>query len=239
MLRSQHHDVLQAQRGGIDTSLSINALLGYLRKECTAWQIAPEKAAAITKRLLTTGDTRWGKPAGANASNGSGRSGADGNNASQSGANAGAENAGGGTNARGIIDCDSYGNRALLGRRLLPVVCHRRDKALFGQQKERCLRAAQSGAVLVSARIAPGEQEIMDAAIADGQPVVLVMDNGMPELYHPSAERIELCLADMLLLVTPWKYLYRPADDDISVAECKAMNGVVQALCRLNDDWWR
>ena len=46
------------------------------------------------------------------------------------------------------IVCDSYGDRALLQRRLLPVVCHRRDKARFAEQKRRCLDEAQDGAVL-------------------------------------------------------------------------------------------
>jgi hypothetical protein len=30
------------------------------------------------------------------------------------------------------ITCDSYGSLALLSKRLLPVVCHRNDKHLFG-----------------------------------------------------------------------------------------------------------
>jgi hypothetical protein len=54
----------------------------------------------------------------------------------------------------GIITCDSYGDRALLSRRLLPVVCHRRDRALLARQKARCLEEAAQGTVLVSARIA-------------------------------------------------------------------------------------
>ena len=70
----------------------------------------------------------------------------------------------------GRISCDSYGNRELLKRHLLPVVCHRKDAALFAQQKARCLEAAAAGALLVSARIARGEQDIMDAASAAGYP---------------------------------------------------------------------
>ena len=93
--------------------------------------------------------------------------------------------------------------------------------------------------MLVSARIAPGEQDIMDAAMAAGLPVVLIIDNGMPEIYHPSAERIALCLEGRLLLVTPWQYQYRSTEDGITVAECKAMNCVAQALCRTRDDWWK
>lgn len=84
--------------------------------------------------------------------------------------------------------CDSYGDRALLQRRLLPVVCHRRDKARLEEQKTRCLEEAAAGAVLVS---------------------------------------------------PPWRYRYRPKGEAITVAECKTMNCIAQALCRQKDDWWK
>lgn len=137
------------------------------------------------------------------------------------------------------IVCDSYGDRALLQRRLLPVICHRRDKARFAEQKRRCLAAAREGAVLVSARIAKGEQEIMDEAVHDGFSVVIIHDNGFPERYHPSAERLDRCAAGRLLLVSPWRYRYRGKGEAITVAECKTLNCVAQALCRQDDGWWK
>lgn len=139
----------------------------------------------------------------------------------------------------GMVIGDSYGTRELLTRRLLPVVCHRKDGAMFEQQKARCMEAAAEGAVLVSARIAPGEQAIMDEAVARGYAVVLVVDNGFPEFYHASKEKMALCLKGRLLLVSPWRYRYRLAESGISVPECKAMNCVAQALCRTKDDWWK
>lgn len=139
----------------------------------------------------------------------------------------------------GMVTCDSYGNRQLLQCRLLPVVCHRKDKHLFTQQKQRCLTAASEGAILVSARIAKGEQEIIDTAIQQGFPVITIEDNGLPDLYHPSERRIELCATNKLLIVTPWRYIYRHTHEPISVAECKTMNCIVQALCRTKDSWWK
>lgn len=124
-------------------------------------------------------------------------------------------------------------------RRLLPVICHRRDKARFAEQKRRCLEEAQDGTVLVSPRIAKGEQEIIDAAVAGGYPVALVEDNGFPERYHPSAERLDRCAAGRLLLVSPWRYRYRGKGEAITVAECKTLNCVAQALCRQDDGWWK
>ena len=139
----------------------------------------------------------------------------------------------------GMVTCDSYGNRQLLQCRMLPVVCHRKDKASFTLQKQRCLTAASEGAILVSARIAKGEQKIIDTAIQQGFPVITIEDNGLPERYHPSERRIDLCATNKLLIVTPWRYIYRHTHEPISVAECKTMNCVVQAMCRTKDSWWK
>lgn len=119
------------------------------------------------------------------------------------------------------------------------MVCHRKDLRSFVQQKEACLTEARDGAVLVSARISPGEQDIMNAAMAKGFPVINIEDNGMPELYHPSERRMAQCAENKLLIVTPWVYLYRTAEESITVATCKAMNCIAQALCRQKDDWWK
>ena len=139
----------------------------------------------------------------------------------------------------GMVDCDSFGDRDLLKGKLLPVVCHRKDLRDFGKQKTACLEAARRGAILVSAHISKGEQEIINAVMDEELPVVSVDDNGMGELYHPSERRMTLCAEKKLLIMTPWVYMYRPAEEDITVVECKTMNCVAQALCRQRDDWWK
>ena len=138
----------------------------------------------------------------------------------------------------GMIYCDRYGSDELLAKRLLPVVCHRKDAALHDMQQQRCMDAADEGDVLVSARIARREKIIMAALQKQTYPVVLIADNGFPEIFHPSEEKQTLCAAGRLLLLTPWKYHYRKADEGITVAECKTMNCITQAVCRLRDDWW-
>ena len=139
-----------------------------------------------------------------------------------------------------LIACDSYGNTGLLTEhRCLPVVCHRKDQALFAQQKARCLDEAARGTVLVSPRIAKGEQEIIDDCVNHGFPVILIADNGFPDRYHPSAERITLCSGGRLLLITPWQYQYRGKNEQVTVPFCKTMNCVAQALCRMKDSWWK
>ena len=141
--------------------------------------------------------------------------------------------------ADGKIALDTYGNRQLLNSKLLPVVCHRKDKSLFAQQKARCMEEAGNGAIMVSARISAGEQEIMNEMVNHGFPVIIIADNGFPERYHPSAVRLDLCATDRLLLVTPWQYQYRGKNEQVTIPFCKAMNCVAQALCRQKDDWWK
>ena len=137
------------------------------------------------------------------------------------------------------VVCDSYGSKELLSSRLLPVVCHRKDASLFAQQKDCCPREAAAGAVLVSARISKGEQEIMDAVLLRGYPIIRIEDNGFPEIYHPSADRMDRCAAGQQLLIAPWSYQYRTREDSISVPFCKTMNCVAQAICKMRDDWWK
>ncbi|MBQ9651924.1 MAG: hypothetical protein IJV13_06925 [Prevotella sp.] len=138
-----------------------------------------------------------------------------------------------------LIMCDSYGNSQLLNRRLLPVVCHRKDAALLAQQKARCLAEAASGAVLVSARISRGEQEIIDNALLSGYPAIRIEDNGFADIFHPSANRIDDCASGNLLLITPWTYQYQSRDKSISVPFCKTMNCIAQAICKTKDNWWK
>lgn len=139
----------------------------------------------------------------------------------------------------GHIFCDSYGNTELLSRRILPVVCHRKDAYWFNIQKQRCSDAAADGTVLISARISKGEQEIMNATLEHSNPIAIVSDNGFPEKYHPSEQKIGQCADGRLLLLSPWQYHYRTAEENITVAECKAMNCIVQAICRTKDTWWK
>ena len=119
----------------------------------------------------------------------------------------------------GYVICDSYGNAELLQRKLLPVVCHRKDAALFELQKARCMAEAASGTVLVSARISQREQNIMDAVSALGFPIIRIEDNGFPDIYHPSAQRMDDCASGRLLLLTPWSYQIRSHMESISTLE--------------------
>jgi hypothetical protein len=115
------------------------------------------------------------------------------------------------------------------------------------RMSNRALLTVQHGAIttaltpvaLGGTRIAPKEREIMDEAVNHGFPVITFHDNGFADRYHPSADRLDLCAEDRLLIVSPWKYQYRGKNEQVTVLFCKAMNCVAQALCRTRDNWWK
>lgn len=139
------------------------------------------------------------------------------------------------------IHLDCYGEAAILSAPLLlPVVCHRRDSQLFERQKALLLtKVQQEKAVLISARIAKGEQSIMNEAQSIGAPTVRILLEGFPEKYHPSAAINELCAKGCMLLVTPWHWSYRYSGNTIDPVLCKTLNCIAQALCRKKDSFWK
>ena len=184
---------LRVQRGGIATALTPSALLGYLRRECGA-ALTPEAWEEIRAGLLlapdgtitcdTFGDRRLlAAPASAPSSGSASAPSSGPASAPSSGSAAAAlgsatSSAGVGAPAVSPQGLPAGSAATALPRPLLPVVCHRKDAGRFGEQKRRCHDAAAGGAVLVSARIAKGEQGIIDEAMRDSFPVVLITDNG-------------------------------------------------------------
>jgi hypothetical protein len=217
LLRTTNRQWLQPQRNTVNTAVSIRALKGYLQRECPR-QMAPDNQATMPQQMAP--DNHTAMP-------------------SQMTPDGFAVITQRLLQEDGYVVCDSYGNVELLHRKLLPIVCHRKDAALFEQQKARCLAEAAAGAVLVSARISQGEQDIMDAASTLGFPVVRIEDNGFPDIYHPSAQRMDDCASGRLLLITPWSYQLKSHTENITTLVCKTMNCIAQAVCRQKDDWWK
>ena len=217
LLRTTNRQWLQPQRNTVNTAVSIRALKGYLQRECPR-QMTPDNHT--TRPSQMTPDNQAAMPR-------------------QMAPDDFAVITQRLLQEDGYVVCDSYGNVELLHRKLLPIVCHRKDAALFEQQKARCLAEAAAGAVLVSARISQGEQDIMDAASSLGFPVVRIEDNGFPDIYHPSAQRMDDCASGRLLLITPWCYQLRSHTENITTLVCKTMNCIAQAVCRQKDDWWK
>ncbi len=241
LLRTTNRQWLQPQRNTVNTAVSIRALKGYLQRECPRQmtpdnhttmprQMAPDNQATMPSQMTPNSlSTMPSQMAPDNHTTRPSQMAPDGFSVITQRL----------LQEDGYVVCDSYGNVELLHRKLLPIVCHRKDTALFEQQKARCLAEAAAGAVLVSARISQGEQDIMDAASTLGFPVVRIEDNGFPDIYHPSAQRMDDCASGRLLLITPWCYQLRSHTENITTLVCKTMNCIAQAVCRQKDDWWK
>ena len=244
LLRTTNRQWLQPQRNTVNTAVSIRALKGYLQRESPR-QMAPDSLSTMPQQMAP--DNHTAMPSQMAPDNQATRPSqmAPDNQATMPSQMAPDNQATMPSQMTpdgfavitqrllqedGYVVCDSYGNVELLHRKLLPIVCHRKDTALFEQQKARCLAEAAAGAVLVSARISQGEQDIMDAASTLGFPVVRIEDNGFPDIYHPSAQRMDDCASGRLLLITPWCYQLRSHTENITTLVCKTMNCIAQAV---------
>jgi len=244
LLRMSHRDWLLPRRQTIVSALTPSALRGYLQRECPPALATTDALAAIEARLLlalSVPAAAPSVPAAAPSVPAAAPSVPSAVPAAPSVASPAVPTVPSGSTAgKSVIVCDTFGNRALLTeRRCLPVVCHRKDAARFSEQQRRCLEEAAQGAVLVSACISPREREIINEIVNHGYPVITIHDNGFPDRYHPSEQRLDLCAEGRLLIVSPWVYQYRGKNEQVTVLFCKTMNCVVQALCRTRDDWWQ
>ncbi|MDQ0289093.1 hypothetical protein [Oligosphaera ethanolica] len=68
------------------------------------------------------------------------------------------------------------------------------------------LAAALHGAVLVSPCISPGEKQIARAALQAELPLIVILENGFPELYKPPKSYFDACAAGRLLMLAPWPH---------------------------------
>mgnify|MGYP003290061517 CR=1 FL=1 len=134
---------------------------------------------------------------------------------------------------------DVVGNRRLFE---VPVkrslICHRADAVFFEQQKKAVMTAARGGAVIVSAFISPREREIRKLLLAEGLPVIEIVDNGFGQLYKPMGQAFYACAENRLAQMTPWKYKYQ-RHAVVTREMCLVMNELVRLVCGVRDDWWR
>ena len=124
---------------------------------------------------------------------------------------------------------DAIGNLALLQRPLLAVHCRRRwtegEQQAFAAQ---CLKASESGTVLIGAFISKAEQEIAHAANKHRHPMIHLVENGFPELYKPVGQAFYACAEGRLLLLAPWEY--HAGHKAISREQCNALNAMAETI---------
>jgi hypothetical protein len=124
---------------------------------------------------------------------------------------------------------DTIGNLDLLRRPLLAVHCRRR---WTGQETatytDYCRTASASGTVLVGAFISKAEQAIARQAYKEQRPLILLMENGFPELYKPAGRAFYSCAEGRLLQLAPWPY--HNDSRAINRSQCMELNRMAETL---------
>ena len=126
--------------------------------------------------------------------------------------------------------CQLFGNRFLLDiPDKVAVIVHRRytDDENASLRRE-WLACGERGGVLVGAAIAPKEKEVMREAMTRGYRIILLRENGFPELYKPLGEGFDACADGRLLQISPWQYhMERKV---ISRGQCLFLNSLAETI---------
>lgn len=127
------------------------------------------------------------------------------------------------------------GNLALLSapHRLAVRVSRRNTEAQLQDELRRYMAAAQSGTVLISPAISPGEKRVMRTAFDAKLPTVVIMENGFTPFSKPHGEQFYACAEGRLLMLSPW-----PHHNDrqkLTAQQCQAMNLMALELAALGN----
>ena len=127
-------------------------------------------------------------------------------------------------------NCQIVGNRFLLDiPDKMAVIVHRRyTDEENARLREEWLACGERGGVLVSAAIAPKEKEVLREAMNRGYRIILLRENGFPELYKPSGEAFDACSVGLLLQISPWEY--HMEKKTITRAQCLELNAMAERI---------
>ena len=128
---------------------------------------------------------------------------------------------------------NGIGNLALLNapHRLAVRVSRRNNEAQLQDEVRRYMTAAQSGTVLISPAISPGEKRVMRAAFDAKLPIIVILENGFTPFSKPHGEQFYACAEGRLLMLSPW-----PHHNDrhrLTAQQCQSLNLMAQELASL------
>lgn len=129
---------------------------------------------------------------------------------------------------------DAIGNLDLLRYPLLAVHCRRRwTEQETAAYTDHCRTASAGGVILVGAFISKAEQAIARQAYKEQRPLILLMENGFPELYKPVGRAFYSCAEGRLLQLAPWPY--HNDSRAISRSQCMELNRMAETLAGCAD----
>lgn len=126
--------------------------------------------------------------------------------------------------------CQVVGNLFLLDiPDKVAVIVHRRySEEENTRLREEWLACGERGGVLVSAAIAPREKEVIREAMNRGFRIILLRENGFPQLYKPSGESFDACSQGVLLQISPWEH--HMEKKTITRTQCLELNALAENI---------
>ncbi len=127
--------------------------------------------------------------------------------------------------------CGGVGNIFLLDiPDKMAIIVHRSDDdATFEMKRKEWLACGERGGVLIGTAVAPREKQVMREAMNCGYSLIYLRNNGFSQYYKPSGEVFYACAKGQLLELSP--YPYNPQKQDITRAQCMALNQLAIDMC--------
>lgn len=127
----------------------------------------------------------------------------------------------------------AYGNIFLLRKTTkAQVIVHRRDTAEEHEaHMKEWKRVSVEGGVLVSPFISPREKEVREMAKECGGDMIILRENGFPDIFKPSGWEFDYCAEGRLLLLAPWPH--HMERHTITRSQCLSLNDMAKEICSL------
>ena len=119
------------------------------------------------------------------------------------------------------------------------VFFHRKDPSTgkptelteaYAHARDRLLKVAEEGTVLVTPGISTGEKLVVEAALDNQLPLIILQKEHIGEYWKPSRRRFYACATGYLLLLSPWQ-----VDGDSDYSRFHHLNDLAGEICAATD----
>lgn len=130
-------------------------------------------------------------------------------------------------------DYAAYGNIFLLREvEKSQVIVHRRDSQEEHQHHlDEWMKVIDNEGVLVSPFVSPREKQVRDMAREREGKLIVLKENGFPEVFKPGGWEFEYCVQGKLLLMAPWPFHHEKTS--ITRNQCLSLNSMASAICSI------
>ncbi len=130
----------------------------------------------------------------------------------------------------------AYGNIFLLRKPdKAQVLVHRADSpAVHAAHMQEWQQLILNGGVLVSPFISQREKEARDMARQHSGDLIILRENGFPDIFKPQGWEFPYCAAGHLLLLAPWPH--HNERTTITRRQCLSLNDMARAIAAITDE---